>query len=128
MIKSNELRIGNWVNGAGVGAGIVRSIGEDVVYVFAKYCYFSFSLKDIEPIPLTPEILEKCGFVDPANNGLGLRLPLDEVDEFCWYKHDNTIRYQTIGSGYTRAMNIQHLHQLQNLLFALTGTELNVKL
>lgn len=74
-------------------------------------------LNRIEPIPLTEEILLKCGF--------------EKVRE---YLHiDNEIVIQKDANGYYSHINsgniyINSLHQLQNLYFALTGEELQVTL
>lgn len=64
MIKANELRIRNWVNVAGINVEIfsITSDGN------GNHGYNSFQgempdFEGCEPIPLTPEILEKCGFV-----------------------------------------------------------------
>lgn len=66
-----------------------------------------------EGIPLTPEILEKCGFVQTSaatfGNGI-IGIYFGEGEYF--YNH---------GKG-------KYLHQLQNLYFALTGEELNCPL
>ena len=48
MIAANELRMGNWVK---------DSLGYLVIGVNAKVEFASA----YEPIPITPEILEKCG-------------------------------------------------------------------
>lgn len=88
----------------------------------------------IDPIPLTPEILEKAGFAR-----------FNEGDDMVWV-HDKIFRPIMRGSGnpdgsdqgYYLALspydatpitkNMQHLHQLQNAVFALTCEELEVKL
>lgn len=87
----------------------------------------------IYPVPITRDFLiNKCGFIDPANNGWGCRLPVNSVDELCWYLQDELnndigIRYQTQGSGFSRNFNVKYVHQLQNLYFTLTGKELEIK-
>lgn len=54
-------------------------------------------------------------FIDPVNNKAGCRLSLNSVDELCYYRNENKIRYQTKGSGFTRDYEIKTIHQLQNL-------------
>lgn len=81
-----------------------------------------------EPIPLSYELLGKCGFIDPAKNGLGQRISVNSVDELCWYSQDNCLKYQTKGSGFSRDFNIKYLHQLQNIYFMLTMAELTINL
>jgi hypothetical protein len=82
----------------------------------------------VSGIPLSPEILEGCGFIDPAKNGMGYRLSINAMDELCWYKQDAELRYQTRGSGFTRNFGVKYLHQLQNLFHSLVGIELTFKL
>lgn len=78
---------------------------------------------DFEPIELTPEILEKCGFVKPAHSYIGDIFHLSEWDEYPlnWCVAMNKNNAVII-------LKLKHLHQLQNLYFALTGEELEVKL
>lgn len=150
MIKANELRIGNLINN-GFKTVVVRGIDAEGILLSMRLVCRSFDWNGrpeteyerlylgydlAEPIPLTPEILEKCGFVDPSENGWGCRLSINSADELCWYRqdgpewggHGNTVRYQSKGSGFTRDFNVKYLHQLQNLYFALAGEELTVNL
>lgn len=66
-IKISDLSIGDWVRVKSNGNIIkIAQINGDVDEVRAfgyEHFYSFFSLSDIEPIPLTPEILEKNGFV-----------------------------------------------------------------
>jgi hypothetical protein len=137
MIQANELRIGNYI------------LYLDELYIIDGFQYVEKSplvkyrvhfktidgkLRNskmqnwINPIPLTKELLEKCGFKDPAENGWALRLGLNSIDELCWYRQDNSLRYQTKDSGFTRNYNTEYLHQLQNLYFDLVGEELTIEL
>jgi hypothetical protein len=104
-MRAEDLRIGNYI-------------------IYQKEHIIKCDLKDIElseidrePIPLTEEILLKCGFVcdgDYYVNGNWL-IEFDE-ENMSEFLIDNT------------AIVIKHLHQLQNLYFALTGEDLNGKL
>ena len=75
-------------------------------------------IKNIEPIPLTEEWLFKLNFIN------------DRVLEF--YRNDITdstiiIDYNFICLlGYSH-VKLKYVHQLQNLFFALTGEELELK-
>jgi hypothetical protein len=86
---------------------------------------------DWGPIRLTPEILEKVGFVNFPSGNIDRwkkgRLYLESnwlgspgEYKFKWENMDHT--------GSTPNTKIQYLHQLQNLFFALQGTELEIKL
>lgn len=123
MIKANELRIGNWVKVEN-DFERVDNILED-----GAYCYLSKEAESvfqpysfINPIPLTEEWLLKMGFdeIDIEENKNNVRV-----------FHLNGIYCNTLYGVYyyTHLLKqIQYVHQLQNLYFALTGEELEVKL
>jgi hypothetical protein len=123
-MKANELRIGNWVNGEFANGElkpfqIFRIDGND-------------DCSGLEPIPLTPELLEKCGFVrsqDEDENSLTL---VNGRKTFKWVEGndgDYFLIYQTdCGLDYNTAFELEHLHELQNLYFPLTGEELEINL
>jgi hypothetical protein len=121
------------------GRGVVykQDFGEN----FLEYLKKSLENTDFDitmPIPLTSEILEKCGFVMLHHLGkLQPTLQIDESLEFHWaedtlfvtYSEDNYDENIELG-GFTierPLRHIKHLHQLQNLYFALTNTELTYK-
>jgi hypothetical protein len=123
-MKATELRIGNWVNGEFINgefllSQIFRIDGND-------------DCSGLEPIPLTTELLEKCGFVrsqDEDENSLTL---INGRKTFKWVEgndDDYFLIYQTdCGLDYNTAFELEYLHQLQNLYFALTGEELEINL
>jgi len=108
MITPSELRIGNWV-----------AYADDPLVQFQCDIQHLVDIHDekieVLPIGLTPEFLERCDF---KNNGQGL------------FDHDSgnislrptTTGYKVIG---THELSVQYLHQLQNLYYSLTYTELN---
>lgn len=128
MIDARELRIGNLVNGITLGKKIpvvvegihknginphVDSLGElDVDWYFDR----------IEPIPLSPEILEKCGFEE--NNFHSDHWYHVELGPHIIEYDDGTYILEAV-SGASVSNCFKYLHQLQNLYFALTGQELN---
>ncbi len=79
-----------------------------------------------QPIPLTPEILEKCGFEKDEHD---FELKINFEARLKWSAEDNPAKEVTLWlhNDYP-AQSIFYLHQLQNLYFALTGEELEVKL
>ena len=132
MIKANELRIGNKVKDRGGKVLTIdywerkdmvakRVVIEGIeVHPLTEYCEY------LQPIPLTPEILEKCGLIkdvesakynynDYTSTHLFIRI---QSNRFL-VRVNNTLIYFN---------NPFHLHQLQNLYFALTGEELNITL
>lgn len=85
-----------------------------------------------KPIPLTSELLEKCGFVNKPTKNYPLSFEQDNGDRdldwtfrIWWWRDDICVEPFGRDNGH---IGIQYLHQLQNLYFALTGTELTVNL
>ena len=137
MITPQELRIGNWVNYSGRynkrGEVYEGLKGPFAVTGMREHIYlknllsglpFSFSFGEIEPIPLTPEILEKCGFNKKTYGGAGLFYVngLVHISEYLNYL--NCDPYGSVENS----VSVQYLHQLQNLFYVLTGQELEIKL
>lgn len=145
MIQANDLKIGN---------RFIREIpstrGQEFDHDFVLTEEWmgklfgentSFALNDLHPIPLTPEILEKAGLPDQEINEKGCGWFhrgnfLVGKTKYHYHFHKNSKRLTLAvvvdlenGSDTTAfAWNIYHLHQLQNLYFALTGEELDVNL
>lgn len=125
MLSPTDVRTGNWVLKI-VGTDKNRdsfleyrsiALDEDY-YTSAPVCF---------PIPLSPVILEYCGFEQKSEDGhkslelggleKGLSLLRYETENRNWYFGDLKIPAQPL-----------YVHQLQNLYFALTGKELTVHL
>lgn len=118
MIKATELRLGNWVK--------VGTIESTVCFIDKYHIQLQGNAlinrpEQVEPIHLTPEILEKCGFKKDYNgfslvDKMSLSFAVSKDDEYlaCWLD---------------RALGIiiKYLHQLQNIYFSLTGEELEIK-
>lgn len=80
-------------------------------------------LEDVQPIPLTPELLEKAGFIREKEPFIYHRKPLNfDMDLQVWFAG----KPKVLING-TEFPHVQYLHQLQNLFQALTGRELDVK-
>jgi hypothetical protein len=135
MIQAKDLRIGNWVKCGGFkrlyGEFKVAEIYPDQITIEQKP-YDGFTVEEVEPIPLTPEILEKCGFekgVSEWYNKNYFTDCMEAAEEMQLQVNLKSFRcgIADLDFGGTNAMTakpIQHLHQLQNLYFALTGQEL----
>ena len=110
-MDSKELRIGNLINDNSLYTQVISDhLINDEYYDGLKGCL---------PIPLTEEWLIKFGF--------------EESEVFVKVFLLNQI---PIGYGYAyrkgwqimpEGIEIKHVHQLQNLYFALTGEELTIK-
>lgn len=120
MIQANELRIGNYARRS-TALPAFKITAKDIVELEDGW-------RILHPIPLTPEILEKCGWI---HNPVGIyQLSFERpmtgfASEFriWWYRDDICIEPMGKDTGH---IGIEYLHQLQNLYFALTGEELTV--
>lgn len=130
MINPNELRLGNYVavkNHGNEVIGKVFAISKDLVSVEGGNNNYDYHL--LEPILLTEEILLKCEFKkEIIPRALGIHniyyngtITIHQREAFEWGVYDES-------DEYTVNIELQSLHQLMNLYFALTGKELEVKL
>jgi hypothetical protein len=124
MVKANELRIGNIlieyysINDEPAQRYFTIKTGEDIDCVDEGF----------EPIPLTPEILEKCGF----NWSIYHQAFHKHDDEHKIYDinecHPNGFQFSTFKKNQLIGVPFYYLHQLQNLYMCLSGEELEVNL
>lgn len=137
MIKSNELRIGNIVNHI-YDTIQIESVSGDGVNLSAADMgggpYIEeIDCKDIEPIPLTSEWLEKFGFVESKSYDSKQRnFRKEGFDQLADYGGQIIILpevgFASLSCGYyENQIDCPYVHQLQNLYFALTGEELTIK-
>jgi hypothetical protein len=78
--------------------------------------------QEVHPITLTPKILEKCGFRNFVREEWILRIGGSNID----FTFDSDgLRLMRPAQSWT---SIRYLHQLQNFLFAITGSELTPEL
>lgn len=106
MIKANELRIGN--------------------LIYLKHGSLGYKIHPVSATllfrrPKLDEILEKCGF-EQQHTSYYLRRNI-----FYFTKPDLKFTIED-GDGNFNYPPCKYVHQLQNLYFALTGEELEVKL
>jgi hypothetical protein len=119
MIQANELRIGNWVK-VGDTESTVCLI--DHQFILLQGNAVINRPEQIEPIPLTPEILEKCGFEwSIYHQGFYKK---DFVNILGEYQYG--YRFKIFRTSQYVGTKINYLHQLQNLVFILTGEELTI--
>lgn len=140
MINTKELMIGNWVL-SNQRAREVENIHEDCInlsYSCGDYEGGSGSdyyeeVEDVEPIPLTEQILVDCGFKKSfydvwSKDGIGVVYYNGDF----WlqvYQYNESIQeheYNEILEANTPP--IESLHRLQNLFYLLTGKQLEIKL
>jgi hypothetical protein len=142
MIEAKELRIGNLLTHDARTCRVTSLIenGEsnyDIETRFVKggeVRFNSIIYVGLEPIPLTEEWLIKFGFVslDAEEDYYEWGLPNENGERFALEQHGYNPTKQPyvfvydLGLG-QQEIKIKHVHQLQNLYFALTGEELTIK-
>lgn len=132
MINAAELRLGNYV----LYKGGVRIL--PVALALPHFDLLAKGMaKDMFPIALNIENLKKCGFIEnvkyyqhPEVKEYILILPVkgENKNEMRAYIPATTVFARATFNELIISNNIYHLHQVQNLYFALTGEELEVKL
>lgn len=111
-MKATELRIGNWVQ--------TKQTEKQFQVTTSTFEVLSVVESQYKPIPLTEEWLVKFGFDKLHGN---------------WFDNEGMIELYEKDNGYVMledsyyhcSQDLLYVHQLQNLYFALTGEELELK-
>ena len=133
MINANELRLGNY---------ILQKINNRIVPVKCSYDHFQLlqngNAKDTYPVTLKAEVLEKAGFLEnkdypllPEAREFILVLPVignNKNEIRAYIKNNKECFGRAVVNNLPVSNNFYHLHQLQNLYFALVNEELEVKM
>jgi hypothetical protein len=149
MIKASDLRIGNWVvfNDNTDGYGRTKSIHEYDIKLSCRYIpdhqenavvECSIGYEFVHPIEISPEILEKAGFIEYGGkhfNGWAIYEKHFANPQEAFEQGFNPLLILTeyfeprnyLENGFTNA-TIGCLHQLQNLFYCLVGEELRINL
>lgn len=128
-MNANELRIGNWVQRPDeLNKPPIEGKKYWVVDIgMIRDCFHYKEFWAFEPIPLTEEILLKCGFenkkykIDVFEKGR-IRVWIGSRGQYLVY----LIEEDTTTAHYI--CSIEYVHTFQNLIFALTQTELEINL
>lgn len=132
---ARELRLGNYVY-YGESIRMITAIVETAQQCKIGVDNIITMIDVVKPIPLTPEILEKCGFENnegqfshPDNNDFDLFF-FQSGNLWCAYNFGKEGE-SPLPSNYPNAPvynpicnPFKYLHQLQNLYYSLTGQEL----
>lgn len=134
MLKANELRIGNYITYNSL-------LQKDEVFIVDQRWFGALAggrrKGEIKPdeeiinysgIPLTPEILERCGFANIYmaniwNVYIKGKYRIEETAR----KNSYAFRLNVNPNESYYLADVNYLHQLQNLYFSLTGEELEIK-
>ena len=133
MINVKELRLGNY---------LLQKLAGRISPVRCAFHHFELvskeGTKDLYPVLLNADILVKCGFEEnldypllPDARQFILVVPVigssrNEIHGFI--KNNKECFGRAIVNGLPASNNFYHLHQLQNIFFALTAQELPVTL
>jgi len=129
-IRAEELRIGNWVY-QGEMYGDTQCTAYEI-YGFTGASNAQY-YQEWKPISITEKWLERFGFeeeLDPEGVAHGIKvLESAHVDQILVVEiYENKCLFQIGETSYwTASFPIKYVHQLQNLYYALTGKELEIK-
>jgi hypothetical protein len=131
-IKPTDLRLKNWISYRGKNYQIA-GLSKD--YPFLDTIEFGVGVieyPDIEPIPLTEEILVKAGFMFDRLDKCFKLSPCFEVQIIAdVYENNASLMFytRTVHTDYKPIYKvIDTVHQFQNLYYSLTNEELNIQL
>lgn len=137
MLKETEVRIGNFVLDS--NKNIVRidalNLDGNLMQEDRRYDDNYKAIVNPKGVPLTPDLLYKIGFItlDAETDTVVWGLSVSNGEEFSIVSDglDTPVPlYFEYDLGYSRDVRkeVKYLHELQNLYFALTGKELEIKL
>jgi hypothetical protein len=114
-MNANELRIGNLIQ-----QGEIKNFWEKGVHVGFGKCY---GFNELNPIPLTEEWLLKFGFKHIKDNWYNIFSNENTFNVYLFT--DKRFRIEIVNQS---ICVLNHVHQLQNLYFALTNKELKINI
>lgn len=141
-MKPQELSIGNIVEVNHYEYGdmfasvtSINDVGDLCLHLlderFTKEEY-ECTMNEVTPIPITEELLEKCGF-ERNNDTPPYILDLDKGRRVYMFKitYGWILQYVRYGVGYDETVSkniVMFVHQLQNAYYLVTGKELEIKI
>lgn len=131
MIQANELRIGNsvFINGEicpSIGYSVIMDVAMKERGVKNEY----LDSLTFEPIPITEELIVKYGFEKERSlEDVFVKVRNENSSPFILFSPNAYVaKYNNIKDFYfnieRHIVTITHIHQLQNLYFAITKEEL----
>lgn len=141
-MEINELRVGNYVNYNGLNLEVYsfenkyprseKRYDNTILVDLLFDGFITAILHEVKGIPLTEEILLNYGF-EKINHICGYsfysfnRKSLKDINAYMplyIYLNPNCAKI----ADFTVKQNVEYVHQLQNLFFAINGKELNINL
>jgi hypothetical protein len=134
MIQANELRLGNYV----MRKTVIDALDNGNVYLpcdilMLKDCFLLQENWAFKPIPLAPEIIEKCGFKDSypghtPTDGAVMNKRFENARMILEINEDRESGVWRFSNWFPTKVPVKYLHQFQNIVFLLTGEELEINL
>lgn len=124
MISPKDLRVGNWVNepssiGKADSFCWIKELGSDVCLVQKRVGEWVTRYQYLEPIILSSELLvDKLGFSKDE----------DSIFDLVWYSKGGIELTDEFKLSGQNMPPLKYVHQVQNLMYCLTGEELEIKL
>lgn len=126
-MKANELRIGNYIKLLNKETTVGELFDDGITTDLDNHSYeYIYDL--VEPIPLTEEWLLKFGFVfeDEQHHEYFGSYLRDDLNGYSLIVNKNENKF-ILRTDVFDLTTISYVHQLQNIFFALTGNELEIK-
>lgn len=137
MIDVKDLMVGNWVKSPQGITQVHNVLTDKIITKNDKKGVYFYHTTDIEPIPVTKELLMKIGFEEHKDNVLKEfsyyrywdkehKYKLDVCDIYTnsdrrWHVHIDNEDCCSLGSG-----EFDYVHELQNLVRVITGHSLPI--
>ena len=138
MIKPEDLRIGNWIE---YDNRYFQIECVSVHFPYLKTAEFGAGVVDwsnMNGIPLAEKVLLDCGFDQISDTNIYVismhKIGINKLKSLAVYIDENSYTaaivdyYTGVEKTDLLHMDYQHLHELQNLFYSLTKTELIIKL
>lgn len=127
-MKAKNLRIGNLLSFSGEPVAINAGFIYDCDYWNRNpERQDAVLFENVEPIPLTAEWFEKCGGRTGGEQVLFISMPKIKAELHFEMKPYGNVIVLKSDFGEFVPEDIEYVHQLQNLFFAVTGEELTIR-
>jgi hypothetical protein len=137
-MKAEELRIGNLIySSSGSERVVVGTSYKTILHSKSldSVTYYEDYESNCKPIPLTEEILSKCGFdkTDDYGDIIYFELKIrNNVSYYVCFDHEDISFGLNVFENCTPLIydekHFQYIHQLQNLIYSLTNQELKIQI
>ena len=128
-MKTTDLRLGNFIQDQ--FGDVITVDGLDEIDVFASV-FGDIPVHAVQPIALTEQWLLDFGFKENEYGNMSLFKEFEYLEIMCgrgdfYPSYEQPTEFAHEENRVVSLKQIKYVHQLQNLYFALTGNELNIK-